>query len=215
LKQRPIFWLAVLVLILGAAFLAYQLTITAKLKNSPTYQGTQLNGIAPNFQLTDQNGIMARLSDFRGKIVVLTFMDSQCKDVCPLTAAQLREAYKRLNPNEASRVVVLGVNANSNANAIIDISKATEQWHLAEIPSWHFMTGSRVELESVWKAYAIAVMSVSNSITHTSGVYLIDPAGQKRWYISAPSLTEGDPQWIMPLNELLIIHIRELLKEKQ
>lgn len=93
LKQRPIFWLAVLVLILGAAFLAYQLTIAAKLKNSQ-YQGTELNGVAQDFQLTDQNGIMARLSNFRGRVVVLTFMDSLCKDVCPLTAAQLRETYK-------------------------------------------------------------------------------------------------------------------------
>lgn len=55
--------------------------------NSQSYEGTELSGEAPNFQLTDQNGSPVNLSDFRGNVVVLTFMDSKCQDTCPLTAA--------------------------------------------------------------------------------------------------------------------------------
>jgi cytochrome oxidase Cu insertion factor (SCO1/SenC/PrrC family) len=55
--------------------------------NSDSYEGTELSGKAPDFRLMDQHGDLVSLSDFKGKVVVLTFFDSQCQDVCPLTAA--------------------------------------------------------------------------------------------------------------------------------
>lgn len=214
MKQRRFLWFPILALMLGAAFVIYRLIVPVRLDIDQAYQGTELSGTAPDFSLADQNGTLVRLSNFRGKIVVLTFMDSQCKDVCPLTSAQLIETYKQLHPDEASQVVFLGVNVNLEANSTADVSKATQEWHLTEIPDWHFMTGDQDQLEAVWRAYAIAVISESDSITHTSGVYLIDSSGQKRWYVSVPSLEAGSPQQIMPLNELLTLHIRELLSEK-
>jgi protein SCO1/2 len=214
MKQKRVIWLAVLILILGAAYLVYRLNVTAILGNNPPYQGTELSSIAPDFRLADQNRAFVSLSDFRGRVVVLTFMDSRCKDVCPLTAAQLRETYQQLDPNVAGQVVFLGVNVNIEANETTDVLKSTHEWLLTEIPSWHFLTGDQHELGSVWKAYAIAVLPAPDSITHTSGVYLINSSGQERWYISVPSSTGENPQWTQPLSELLIIHIRELLKEK-
>jgi len=188
----------------------------ATLGNGQAYQGTELDGIAPNFRLIDQNGALVSLSDFRGRVVVLTFMDSVCKDTCPITAAQFRETYRQLDLDEVGQVVFLGVNVNLEANSVVDVSNATDEWRLTEIPGWHFLTGDQDELESIWKAYAIAVMTHPDTevILHTPGVYLIDPSGQERWYISVPSAGEGNPQWISPLSEILVIHIREILKEK-
>ncbi|MBI3760614.1 MAG: SCO family protein [Chloroflexi bacterium] len=48
------------------------------------YKGTALDGLAADFRLADQNGVEVALSDFRGQVVALSFMDSQCKEVCPL-----------------------------------------------------------------------------------------------------------------------------------
>ncbi len=41
---------------------------------------------APDFKLTDQFGHSVTLSSLRGREVVLAFIDSRCKDICPLTA---------------------------------------------------------------------------------------------------------------------------------
>ena len=213
-KQRRFFWFPILALMFGAGFVVYRLIVPTRLEIDQAYQGSELSGSAPDFSLVDQNGTLVSLSDFHSKIVVLTFMDSQCKDVCPLTSAQLVETYKQLNPDEASQVVFLGVNVNLKANSKADVYQATQKWHLTEIPNWHFMTGDQDQLEAVWKTYAIAVIPEIDSITHTSGVYLIDSSGKERWYISVPSLEAETPQQIMPLNELLTLHIRELLKEK-
>lgn len=196
-------------IIVGA--LAY--FILSSLEKTQTYEGTEMSGEAPNFSLADQNGSVVALSDFRGKVVVLTFMDSTCQDTCPLTAAQLRQVYRQFDRNEANQVAFIGINVNSEANGIADVYEITKTWRLDEIPSWHFLTGSRQDLESIWRDYGIAVAPGSDEIMHTPGVFLIDESGQKRWYISTPLLDPSDKELALPLNELLVKHVREILRE--
>ncbi len=203
---------AVWAFLIGAAIL---LVVSACGQRSSNYEGTELSGEAPDFRLMDQNETFVSLSDFQGKVVVLTFMDSKCEDTCPLTAADMRDAYRQLDQNEANQVVFLGVNVNVEASNAGEVLKATEEWRLDEIPNWHFLTGNRNTLEPVWKDYSIAMVPNpdGNEIVHTPGVYVIDPSGQNRWYISTPYSAEGNVEWTMPLSELLLRHIREILSE--
>lgn len=183
--------------------------------SSDVYEGTMLDGAAPDFQLVDQNGETFALSDFKGKVAVLTFLDSQCKDICPLTAAHLRETNQALG-TAANSVVFLGINVNVNANTLEDITAATQQWHLDEIPTWHFLTGNPAELEAIWQSYGIEVdppADESGDLSHSPGVYLIDQTGQQRWYVSTPFVEPNTPAPSRPLNELLTMRIRQLLSE--
>ena len=195
-----------LVIVAGAAIYFF-----ASSGNTQSYEGTQLSGEAADFQLTDQNGSTINLSDFRGKVVVLTFMDSKCTDTCPLTAAHFRETYRQLTQNEANQLAFLGVNVNVEASSVSDVLETTYAWHLDEVPSWHFLTGSHEVLEPIWKDYGVSVTHShdTNSIMHTPGTYLIDQSGQKRWYISTPFSSDAD--LTLPLSELLLKHIREIL----
>jgi protein SCO1/2 len=211
MKNWRIWLSAAFTIIVGA--LAY--FIFSSLDSNPPYEGAEMSGEAADFRLTDQNGSVINLSDFRGKVVVLTFMDSKCKDTCPLTAAQLRDAYRQFNRNESNRVAFIGVNVNIEANTVVDVYEITKTWRLEEIPSWHFLTGSRQDLESIWQDYGIAAIPNpdGNEIMHTPGVFLIDPSGQKRWYISTPFSELRDTELALPLNELLVKHVREILRE--
>ena len=157
-----------------------------------------------------QNGSRINLSDFQGKVVVLTFMDTKCTDTCPLTAVHFREVYRQLTQNEADKVVFLGVNVNVEEADVSDALEATKGWHLDEIPSWHFLTGSWEELARIWKHYGVSAAHSheGNAIMHTPGTYLIDPLGQKRWYISTPFF---DEELSLPLSDLLLKYIREIL----
>src|SRR6266446_9814022 len=47
---------------------------------------------APDFKLTDQFGHSVTLSSLRGREVVLAFIDSRCKTLCPLTAQIMYDA---------------------------------------------------------------------------------------------------------------------------
>ncbi len=203
--------LAVIIVVLVLAMATYQRD-SAALDTPPSYEGTELDSLAPNFRLVDHNGIRLALSDFRGKVVVLTFLDSQCQETCPLTATHLRLAHQMLS-DETTSVVFIGVNVNLEANTVADVLAATKKWRLDEIPTWHFLTGSAEELEPVWQAYNIMVLPEQDEIQHTPGVFLVDPAGQQRWYVSTPFDETGQPQWTAPLHELLVKHIRELLRQ--
>lgn len=183
--------------------------------NAGAYQGTALNGLAADFQLVDQTGVTVALSDFRGQVVALTFMDSQCTDTCPLTAAHLLRVHQTLG-DEAGSVVFIGVNVNLQANTVTEVMLTTSRWRLTEIPTWHFLTGSAEELAQVWKAYDVTALpdpAGGPGILHTPGVFLIDQVGQKRWYVSTPFDETGGSQVSPPLNELLVKHIDELLNE--
>jgi hypothetical protein len=43
---------------------------------------------APGFTLADQDGRTMPLSGWRGKVVVLEFMDPHCTDICPLVSQE-------------------------------------------------------------------------------------------------------------------------------
>src|SRR6476661_9141936 len=85
------------------------------LHNPGVDPGTLIPGRpAPGFTLTDQFGQHVSLSQFRGKAVVLTFVDSECTTVCPLGTASLTGAVSLLGPAAARRIQILGIDANPN-----------------------------------------------------------------------------------------------------
>ncbi|MBZ0294897.1 MAG: SCO family protein [Anaerolineae bacterium] len=174
------------------------------------YGGTPLDEPAPDFELSDQSGQAIRLSDYRGKIVVLAFFDSQCDDVCPLTAHELRRTYQALQAR-VDTVVFIAVNVNTEASSLEAVESTTQRWQLDDIPNWHFLTGAPEVLEPVWQAYHIEVLPSPDDIAHTPGVYIIDPQGRIRWYVSTPFVEAGTPAPSRPLHELLVIRIQELL----
>jgi cytochrome oxidase Cu insertion factor (SCO1/SenC/PrrC family) len=211
MKNKWIYFILALSLITGGvAYFSLWLP-----KNNQTYEGTELSGEATDFQLTDQNGDTVSLSDFQGKVVVLTFIDSKCTDTCPITAVHFREVYKQLEKREADQVVFLGVNVNVEASTVKDVMETTQAWHLDEIPEWHFLTGSHEELEPIWKEFGVSAIHShdTSSIMHTPGTFLIDRSGHQRWYVSTLMPGEGDVDLSLPLSQLLLKHIHELLSE--
>ena len=208
MKNRWMLLVVALIVVAGAAIYFFRSS-----NNTQTYEGAELSGEAPDFQLTDQNGSTVNLSDFRGKVVVLTFMDTKCTDTCPLTAAHFREAYQQFKQDEAKQVVFLGVNVNVDESDVSDVLETSHAWRLDEIPNWHFLTGSHEVLGPVWKDYGVVAEHNpgGHSMMHTPGTFLIDPSGQERWYISTPFFN-SDTDLTLPLSELLLKHIREMLQ---
>jgi len=64
---------------------------------------------APDFQLTDQDLKQVKLSDMRGKKVVLAFFPGAFTSVCTKEMCSLRDALHNLNKLDA---VVLGISVN-------------------------------------------------------------------------------------------------------
>ncbi len=141
---------------------------------------------APGFTLTDQNGQVLPLSRFRGKVVVLEFMDPHCTDICPIVSQEFTGAYHDLG-RAASQVVFAAVNVNRYHERAAEMLAYSREHQLTTIPDWHFFTGPTPALEAVWRGYNVAVQAPSPSadVVHTSIVYFIGPGGTER-YVAAP-----------------------------
>ena len=125
------------------------------------------------------------LSSFRGKVVVLEFMDPHCTDICPLVSQEFIDAYHDLGPR-AGQVVFAAVNVNQYYAGVRDMAQYLGEHELGTIPSWHFFTGPVPQLQSVWRAYDIEVQAPNPNadIVHTSAVYFIDPQGREKFLAS-------------------------------
>src|SRR3984957_8547667 len=130
---------------------------------------------APGLTLVNQFGQQMSLSQFRGKVVMLSFEDSECTTVCPLTTQSMVLA-KELLGKAGSSVQLLGVDANPGAIKVSDVM-ASSRVH-GMINQWDFLTGSLAQLKSVWKAYNVAVQIEAGQIDHTPALYVIDQQGR-------------------------------------
>ncbi|MDA8103495.1 MAG: SCO family protein [Nitrospiraceae bacterium] len=141
---------------------------------------------APGFSLVDQNGRNFSLSSFRGKTVVLEFMDPHCTDICPIVSQEFVDAFHDLGAN-ASKVVFLAVNVNQYHNSVASVQKFSVAHGLDAITSWHFLTGPFPSLKPIWANYGIQVSAPNPNadIIHTSLLYFIDPNGNER-FVAAP-----------------------------
>jgi cytochrome oxidase Cu insertion factor (SCO1/SenC/PrrC family) len=150
----------------------------AALQNPNLDVGTALgNKPAPDFKLVNQFGQPMSLSQFRGKVVVLGFEDSECTTVCPLTTQSMTLA-KELLGKAGSSVQLLGVDANPDAIKVSNVLAYSRVHNMTN--QWDFLTGTQAQLKSVWKDYDIAVQIESGQIDHTPALYLIDQQGRLR-----------------------------------
>ncbi|MBM2826169.1 MAG: alkyl hydroperoxide reductase/Thiol specific antioxidant/Mal allergen [Dehalococcoidia bacterium] len=200
-------WALLLVLVTGIACATLPTP-----SSSQSYAGTELQTPAPDFQLADQHGNIVALSDFQGKVVVLTFLDPNCTDVCPLTAQHFRQARDTLG-SDADKVVFMAVNVNPKAGSMKDLTAATEKWGMSQLSNWRFLSGDEAQLQKIWKEYNIFAGSVkfdkSFEVEHSPGVYIIDRKGTERWYISVPLEATS---WDGPsLSDLLVTRTRLVL----
>ena len=140
--------------------------------------GSSLGGQpAPDFRLVNQFGQRMALSQFRGKVVVLAFVDSKCTNICPLTTASMVEA-KQLLGAAGSQVQLLGVDANPQATSVPEVM-AYSRVH-GMVNQWDFLTGTLHQLQAVWRGFHIAVQIERGEIDHTPALFVIDQQGRQR-----------------------------------
>jgi cytochrome oxidase Cu insertion factor (SCO1/SenC/PrrC family) len=151
---------------------------TAAMDNPNLDLGSSLgNKRAPDFQLRNQFGQPMSLSQFRGKVVMLAFEDSECTTVCPLTTQSMLEAKQLLGP-AGSQVQLLGIDANPDAISTADVLSYSRTHGL--VNQWHFLTGSLADLKATWTKYDIDVQIEQGQIDHTPALFVIDQQGRER-----------------------------------
>ncbi len=139
---------------------------------------------ASDFALRDPNGRLVSLSQYHGRVVLLTFIHSKCHDACPFMVEQIKGALGDL-PASVGRVPAIGISVapgeDTPANRRAFLAKHQMTGRLA------FLSGSVPALRRVWRAYAI--QPVTPKIDHSTFVILIDKRGFERVGFPADQLT--------------------------
>lgn len=145
---------------------------------------------APAFTLTDQHNKTVALTRFRGKAVLLAFMDSHCTQVCPVLAQEFRLAEHDLG-STASRVAFVAVNVNPMGESVSAVEQFSQTHGLTSLANWYFLTGPTTALQAVWKAYGITVIvpKAATQTVHADYLYFLDPNGRER-YIASPQVDQ-------------------------
>jgi cytochrome oxidase Cu insertion factor (SCO1/SenC/PrrC family) len=104
----------------------------------------------PHFRLRDESGTWRTPAAARGDVLIVTFIYTRCRDLCPLQAAEIKEAV--LAAGGGVQVYAITVDPERDTP---DAAQAwLERMGVAGGPV-HILLGSRRELEPVWDRFGI------------------------------------------------------------
>jgi protein SCO1/2 len=152
------------------------------------FAGAQLPpGIRPaDFTLSDQDGRTVRLSDYAGRVVILTFLYSTCQDTCPLIAQQIRGALDQLG---GSGVPAVAVSVDPTDDTRLNAQRFL--FKQSVVGRMRFLLGTRAQLEPIWRSFGIQPQSTTATTRsdHSVDTILLDKAGRPTVGFQADLLT--------------------------
>ena len=155
-------------------------------ERAPQFKATDITGaqIGGDLALTDHTGKARRLSDFKGKVVVVFFGYTQCPDVCPTTMSEVAAAMKELGA-KAKDVQVVFVTVDPER----DTQELLAQYVPAFDPNFLGLRGSEAEVEAFAKQFKVFYQkspspSGSYTMDHTAGSFVFDKQGRVRLLVA-------------------------------
>ena len=135
------------------------------------------------FELRDARGGTTATRELAGKPYALTFLYTNCPDVCPTIAAELRRALELLGPR-AGETAVLAISVDPDGDTPAAARAFIEQHRLPD--NFRYLVGRERELKPVWDAYYAAPQTPGRAESaHTASIWLIDRHHRVRAKFSA------------------------------
>ncbi len=153
--------------------------------SKPAFKSIDITGAeyARTLQLSDPDGHLRSLADYKGKVVVVFFGYTQCPDVCPTTMAELAEVKRSLGPDGAR---VQGI--------FVTVDPARDTAELLKAYAANFgpdiigLRGTPEQTTAAAKEFKVFYNKVpgktdtSYTVDHTAGSYIFDAKGKVRLF---------------------------------
>jgi protein SCO1/2 len=171
-----IFGLSIVVILLG--YLIYIL-----FSQPYTFNGSLIEPPIPadDFELSDQNGGIYRLSDQQGDVVLLFFGYTNCPDVCPVTLSDYRRMIPELE-DDIANVEFVFISVDPERDTTIRLADYLDNFDARIIG----LTGDTSTLEDVWANYGVFAekrdvgSAAGYLVDHTARLYVVDKQGYLR-----------------------------------
>lgn len=133
----------------------------------------------PDFGLIGQDGRPVRLSDFRGKAVVLTFIYTRCPlpNFCPLMSKNFSELQQRLSKEFPNRFHLLSISMDPDFDRPAVLKEYATRFE-ADPQQWTFATGDDASINFVAGLLGLYFEKQNGLISHDLRTALIGPDGR-------------------------------------
>jgi protein SCO1/2 len=137
-------------------------------------------GPAPEFTLISQDGAPVSLGDYRGKVVVVTFIFTSCPDTCPLLTAKMAQVQDELGSNFGTKIAFVSITVDPERDTP-EVLKQYAQNFGANLNGWTFLTGDPAALREVERSYGLfAAKALDGNVDHTFLTSIVDRQGTLR-----------------------------------
>ncbi len=134
---------------------------------------------APPLVLRNYNGEAVNIDRYRGKAVLVTFLYTNCPDVCPLITSNLRVAQNLMGPSEAAKAQVIAVSVDPRGDTPKAVAIFLARHEMTG--RMRYLIGSAHELARVWKAWHVGSEQDAEQpqfVNHTGIVYGVSSSGR-------------------------------------
>src|SRR3954468_4832137 len=139
-------------------------------------------GIPPaEFGLPDEWGWMLGLLVLRGRPGVVTFLYTTCRDTCPLTTQQIRQALDDLGHD----VPVIAVSVDPKNDTPQKARAFALKQGMTGRMRW--VLGTDAQLQRIWRAYGVAPQTTLQD--HSASTVVLDATGRQRVGFATDVLT--------------------------
>jgi protein SCO1/2 len=137
-------------------------------------------GPAPNFTLTSQEGKPLALADLTGKVVAVTFIYTECPDICPMLTQKMVQVQDELGADFGKKIAFVSISLDP-AHDTPEVLKDYAQFWGAKPEGWSFLTGSLDAVRDVTRRYGVFFSKKEDgSVEHSQLTTLVDADGQIR-----------------------------------
>ena len=132
---------------------------------------------APEFTLTSQDGAQVSLTDFRGKVVAVTFIYTFCTDTCPVLTPMMSFVQDRLGRDFGVKIAFVSITVDPER----DTSEALKEYAQAfgaDLRGWSFLTGAPEAIREATRRYGVfAAKTAYGDVDHSFLTSVVDRHG--------------------------------------
>lgn len=128
--------------------------------------------------LLDRDGSVVRLSSYRGKPLLVSFIYTGCFQVCPTGTRALHQAVRALEKRfgtDRYSVVSIGFNQPADSPAAM---KAFAAQNGIDLPHWSFLSPPASDVEALTRDFGFSFQATPAGFDHVLQVTLVDAEGR-------------------------------------
>jgi cytochrome oxidase Cu insertion factor (SCO1/SenC/PrrC family) len=130
----------------------------------------------PDFTLPDYTGASVSSQELEGKVVLLTFLDSQCTEACPVIASQIARTLERLRPEERAEIVPIAISTDPEEDTPEAVASFLEKNRA--MGKLRYLVAPVERLRPLWEKFQIAASFDTGIDTlHSAPVRIYDREG--------------------------------------